>query len=35
VPVAEKKLTAEYRDGVLAVYLPKTEQAPATKVLIK
>jgi HSP20 family protein len=35
VPVAEKKVTAEYRDGVLLVYLPKTEPAPATKVLIK
>ncbi len=35
VPVAEKKVTAEYRDGVLAVYLPKETPAPATKVLIK
>ena len=35
VPVAEKKVTAEYRDGVLLVYLPKAEPAPATKVLIK
>ena len=35
VPVAEKKVTAEYRDGVLVVYLPKAEPAPATKVLIK
>ena len=35
VPVAEKKVTAEYRDGVLMVPLPKAEPAPATKVLIK
>jgi HSP20 family protein len=35
VPVAEKKVTAEYRDGVLTVYLPKETPAPATKVLIK
>ena len=35
VPVAEKKVTAEYRDGVLLVHLPKAEPAPATKVLIK
>jgi HSP20 family protein len=35
VAVAEKKVTAEYRDGVLVVYLPKAEPAPATKVLIK
>ena len=35
VPFAEKKVTAEYRDGVLLVYLPKAEPAPATKVLIK
>ena len=35
VPVAEKKVTAEYRDGVLVVHLPKAEPAPATKVLIK
>jgi HSP20 family protein len=35
VPVAEKKVTAEYRDGVLVVHLPKTEPAAATKVLIK
>ena len=35
VPVAEKKVTAEYRDGVLFVHLPKTEPAPATKVVIK
>jgi HSP20 family protein len=35
VPVAEKKVTAEYRDGVLVVHLPKETPAPATKVLIK
>jgi HSP20 family protein len=35
VPVAEKKVTAEYRDGVLVVHLPKQAPAPATKVLIK
>jgi HSP20 family protein len=35
VPVAEKKVTAEYRDGVLLVHLPKETPAPATKVLIK
>ncbi len=35
VPVAEKKVMAEYRDGVLVVHLPKAEPAPATKVLIK
>jgi len=35
VPCAEKKVTAEYRDGVLVVHLPKAEPAPATKVLIK
>ena len=35
VPVAEKKVAAEYRDGVLVVHLPKAEPAPATKVLIK
>jgi HSP20 family protein len=35
VPVAEKKVNAEYRDGVLVVHLPKQEPAPATKVLIK
>ena len=35
VPVAERKVTAEYHDGVLVVCLPKAEPAPATKVLIK
>ena len=35
VPVAEKKVTAEYRDGVLVVHLPKAEPALATKVLIR
>lgn len=35
VPVAEKKVAAEYRDGVLVVHLPKETPAPATKVLIK
>ena len=35
VPVAEKKVTAEYGDGVLVVHLPKAEAAPATKGLIK
>ena len=35
LPIAEKKVTAEYRDGVLVVHLPKQEPAPATKVLIK
>jgi HSP20 family protein len=35
VPVAEKKVAAEYRDGVLVVHLPKAAPAAATKVLIK
>jgi HSP20 family protein len=35
LPVAEKKVAAEYRDGVLVVHLPKQAPAPATKVLIK
>ncbi len=35
VPVAEKKVAAEYQDGVLVVHLPKETPAPATKVLIK
>ena len=35
LPIAEKKVTAEYRDGVLVVHLPKQAPAPATKVLIK
>jgi HSP20 family protein len=34
-PVAEKKVAAEYQDGVLVVHLPKETPAPATKVLIK
>jgi HSP20 family protein len=34
-PVAEKKVMAEYRDGVLKVHLPKETPAPATKILIK
>jgi HSP20 family protein len=33
--VAEKKVTAEYRDGMLVLYLPKEIAAPATKILIK
>lgn len=35
VPVADKKVTAEYRDGLLVVHVPKAAPAPATKVLIK
>ena len=35
LPIAEKKVTAEYRDGVLVVHLPKQAPARATKVLIK
>ena len=34
-PVAEKKVLAEYRDGLLVVHLAKETPAPATKVLIK
>ena len=34
-PIAEKKVQAEYRDGVLVVHLPKETPAPATKILIK
>lgn len=34
-PVAEKKVLAEYQDGVLLVHLPKETPAPATKILIK
>lgn len=34
-PVAEKKVAADYRDGVLQVHLPKETPAPATKILIK
>jgi len=33
--VAENKVAAEYRDGVLVVHLPRETPAPATKVLIK
>jgi HSP20 family protein len=35
VTVANKKVTAEYQDGLLVVHLPKEIAAPATKVLIK
>ena len=34
-PVAEKKVLAEYRDGMLVLHLPKETAAPATKILIK
>ena len=34
-PVAEKKVTAEYRDGVLVLHLVKEIAVPATKILIK
>ena len=34
-PVAEKKVLAEYQDGVLLVHLPKETPVPATKILIK
>ena len=34
-PVAEKKVLAEYRDGVLVLRLPKETPAAATKILIK
>ncbi len=34
-PVADKKVEAEYRDGVLVLHLPKITAAPATKILIK
>ncbi|HEX6105148.1 MAG TPA: Hsp20/alpha crystallin family protein [Gemmatimonadales bacterium] len=34
-PVAEKKVKAEYLDGLLVVHLPKETPAPATKILIK
>jgi HSP20 family molecular chaperone IbpA len=33
--VAEKKVTAEYRDGVLVLHLVKEIAVPATKILIK
>ena len=35
VPVAENKVLAEYRDGVLKVHLPKETPAPATKIVIR
>jgi HSP20 family protein len=34
-PVAEKKVFAEYRDGLLVLHLPKETPAAATKILIK
>jgi HSP20 family protein len=34
-PVAEKKVNAEYRDGVLTVHIPKETPVTATKILIK
>lgn len=34
-PVAEKKVNAEYRDGMLTVHIPKETPAAATKILIK
>jgi len=34
-PVVEKKVVAEYRDGVLMVHIPKETPAAATKILIK
>jgi HSP20 family protein len=34
-PVAEKRVVAEYRDGMLVLHLPKETPAAATKVLIK
>lgn len=34
-PVAEKKVAAEYQDGVLVLHLPKETPAAATKILIK
>jgi HSP20 family protein len=34
-PVAEKKVMAEYHDGLLVLHLPKEIAAPATKILIK
>ena len=35
VPVVGEKVTAEYRDGMLVLRLPKEVAAPATKILIK
>jgi HSP20 family protein len=34
-PVAEKKVAAEYRDGLLVLHLPKETPLAATKILIK
>jgi HSP20 family protein len=34
-PVAQKKVAAEYQDGVLVLHLPKETPAAATKILIK
>ena len=34
-PVVDKKVEAEYRDGMLVLHLPKLTAAPATKILIK
>lgn len=34
-PVADKKVLAEYRDGLVVLHLPKETAAPATKILIK
>ena len=34
-PVVEKKVVAEYRDGMLELHLLKETAAPATKILIK
>ena len=33
--VVEEKVTAEYRDGMLILHLPREIAAPATKILIK
>ena len=33
--VVAKKVTADYRDGMLVLHLPKEIAAPATKILIK
>jgi len=34
-PVAEKKVIADYRDGVLVLHLPKETPAAATRILIE
>ena len=34
-PAAEKKVNAEYKDGMLTVHIPKETPAAATKILIK